>query len=39
VTISEMGANHRRIHHRINWDAAVPKIMNERYRKASASVV
>jgi hypothetical protein len=34
VTISEMGANHRRIHHRINWDAAVPKIMNERYRKA-----
>jgi hypothetical protein len=34
VTISEMGANHRRIHHRINWDAAVPKIMNEHYRKA-----
>jgi hypothetical protein len=34
VTISEMGANHRRIHHRINWNSAVPKIMNERYRKA-----
>jgi hypothetical protein len=33
------GAHHQRIHHRINWDAAVPKIMNERYRKASASVV
>jgi hypothetical protein len=28
------GHNEARIHHRINWDAAVPKIMNERYRKA-----
>jgi hypothetical protein len=34
IKVAEMGANHRRIHHRINWDAAVPKIMNERYRKA-----
>lgn len=34
VKVAETGTRHRRIHHRINWDAAVPKIMNERYRKA-----
>jgi hypothetical protein len=34
VKVSWFGNNYARIHHRINWDAAVPKIMNERYRKA-----
>lgn len=35
VKISEMGESHRRIHHRIKWDHAVPKIIGEEYRKAS----
>lgn len=35
VKVHQMGPVHSRIHHRINYDAAVPKIMNERYRKAS----
>lgn len=33
VKISEMGDNHRRIHHRIDWECAVPKIISGRYRK------
>lgn len=37
VKVSQFGNDHTRIHHRINWDVAVPKIMNERYRKASAT--
>lgn len=37
VKVSETGTRHRRLHHRINWDAAVPKIVNERYRKVSAT--
>jgi hypothetical protein len=34
TNVTGMHSAHQRIHHRINWDAAVPKIMNERYRKA-----
>ena len=33
VKIAMMGDKHRRIHHRINWDCAVPKILNEKWRK------
>lgn len=33
VKIGETGVTHRRLHHRINWDAAVPKILSEQYRK------
>ena len=33
VKISSMGVNHRRLHHNINWNAAVPCILNERYKK------
>lgn len=33
VKISEMGDTHRRIHHRINWEHAVPKIVSSRYKK------
>jgi len=36
VQVGEMGRMNKRLHHRIHWDAAVPKIMNERYRKVSA---
>ena len=27
VTVSEMGGNYRRIHHKIHWEAAAPKIL------------
>lgn len=31
--IAGIGTNHRRIHHIINWKAAVPKLIHERHRK------
>lgn len=30
--ISEMGCNHRRIHHIINWENTVPKIISDRFK-------
>lgn len=33
VKISEMGQNHRRIHHLIDWESAVPKIISSKFRK------
>lgn len=36
VTISDMGDKHRRIHHRVNWDAAAPKIIAERWKRQHA---
>jgi hypothetical protein len=33
--ISMMGLVHPRVHHRINWNNAVPCIISEKYRKAS----
>lgn len=33
VTISEMGQYHKRIHHSINWDKAVPVIISDIYKK------
>lgn len=33
VKISAMRSTHARIHHKINWRNAVPKILNEKYRK------
>lgn len=33
VKISEMGCNHKRIHHLINWENAVPKIISSRFQK------
>jgi hypothetical protein len=33
VKIGMMGQNHRRIHHRIAWRYAVPKIIDQRHRK------
>ena len=34
VKVSVMGGSNRRIHHKISWDCCVPKILNERCRKA-----
>ncbi len=33
VKIGMMGENHRRIHHSVNWEHAVPKIISSKYRK------
>jgi len=34
VSIRSLGRNDRRVHHFIEWDHAVPKIISEQYRKA-----
>ena len=33
VTITEMGAGHARIHHRIDWEHTVPKIISSDFKK------
>ena len=33
VKIGEMGCSNRRVHHSINWEHAVPKIVSDKYRK------
>lgn len=33
VKIAQMGDKHMRIHHNVNWNCCVPKILNERWRK------
>ena len=33
VKVGMMGENHKRIHHTINWEYAVPKIINPKYKK------
>lgn len=33
VSISTMGEKHKRIHHKVDWDACAPKILNQRWRK------
>ena len=33
VKIYEMGDTHKRIHHSINWDVAVPKIVSSKFKK------
>ena len=33
IKVSMMGEKHKRIHHRINWECCVPKILDEKYRK------
>lgn len=33
VKVCTVGINHPRIHHRINWENAVPKIISSRYKK------
>jgi len=36
--VAEMGDKHRRIHHRILWNSAVPKILAEKWRVVSEGV-
>ena len=31
VQIKEMGEKHKRVHHKVNWEYAVPKIISEQY--------
>jgi hypothetical protein len=33
IKVSTIGKVNKRIHHRINWNNAVPKIINEKYKK------
>ena len=33
IKISELGYVNKRIHHKVNWNNAVPKILNEKYKK------
>lgn len=33
VKVAEMGAHHRRMHHRVDWNACTQKILSDRYRK------
>ena len=35
VQVGDMGRMNKRLHHKINWDNAVPKILSESYRKAN----
>ena len=32
VKVAEMGEKHKRLHHRVLWNKAVPKILDEKYR-------
>lgn len=34
VSIGMMITKHRRVHHRVNWDACAPKILSDKWRKA-----
>lgn len=33
VQVAEMGVNHKRFHHLVNWENCLPKILSDRYRK------
>lgn len=33
--IAAMGDKHFRVHHNINWNACIPKILNEKYKKCN----
>ena len=33
VKISQIGYTNKRLHHQVRWNNAVPKILNEKYRK------
>lgn len=36
MRVAEVGTAYRRLHHRTNWNNAVPKILDEKYRKRSS---
>jgi hypothetical protein len=33
VSVAPMGNKHKRLHHQVKWENAVPKILNEKYKK------
>ena len=33
VTVSLMGTTHKRLHHRVDWNHTVPKIISDKHRK------
>lgn len=33
VSIALMGDKHKRVHHKVSWDNAVPKILNQKYKR------
>lgn len=33
VKVKSMGVTHKRLHHKINWNYCIPKIINEKYKK------
>lgn len=35
VKVTEMNSRHKRLHHKVSWNNAVPKILNEQYKKAA----
>lgn len=37
VKIASMGSTHQRIHHNVNWQCCVPKILNERWKKGASN--
>ena len=37
--INMMGSAHQRIHHKINWNNAVPKIIHERHKKSNREII
>ena len=37
VKVRQMGQNKKRLHHSINWDATVPKIISEKFKKYDIS--
>jgi hypothetical protein len=38
VKITEMGVNHRRLHHQVKWKNAVPMILDERHKKTKQEI-
>jgi hypothetical protein len=38
VSIRIMGSTNRRMHHKVNWDCAVPMLIDEKHRKATEVV-
>ena len=37
VRVAPMGSGHQRLHHRITWEMAAPKILHERYSRTTRS--
>lgn len=33
VQVAEMGVNHKRFHHLVNWENCLPKILSDKYKK------